>query len=84
LYRTFWLEGKDISNPLILDELGLADGADLDQVVDEWNRGWQATGQSGVPLLVAPDGEILVGCMPADAIRRFMYARSESRKETDV
>lgn len=84
LYRAFWLEGRDLSNPLVLDEFGLADGTDIDQQIEEWRQGWQATGQAGVPLLVAPDGQMLVGCMPADAIRRFMNMGSESRKETDI
>ena len=71
LYRAFWREGKDISSPLVLDEFGIADGTDLEQVLDEWTSGWQATGQSGVPLLVSPDGDLLVGCVPEEQIRRF-------------
>jgi len=71
LYRGFWLEGKDLSNPLVLDEFGISDGTDLDQMIEEWNNGWHETGQTGVPLIVSPEGDHLVGCVPADEIRRF-------------
>ncbi len=75
LHRAFWCEGKDLSSQLVLDEFGLADGPDLDQIVERWHEDWQATGQAGVPLLVAPDGEMLVGCVPVDAIRQFVNTR---------
>lgn len=71
LYRAFWWEGKDISNPLVLDEFGLADGADVDPLLEEWNEAWHATGQAGVPLILSPDGDQLVGCVPVEELRRF-------------
>lgn len=64
IYRALWLEGKDISNPLVLDEVGISDGSDLDHLIEEWNEGWHATGLSGVPLIVSPEGDQLVGCVP--------------------
>jgi len=75
LYRAFWCEGKDLSSQLVLDEFGLADGSDLDRIGERWNEDWQASGQTGVPLLVAPNGEMLVGCVPVGDIRRFMNRR---------
>lgn len=71
LYRAFWVEGKDISSPLVLDEFGMTDGTDLEQVMGEWTEDWHATGQAGVPLLVSPYGDLLVGCVPEEQIRRF-------------
>lgn len=71
IYRAFWVEGKDISNPLVLDEFGIADGTDLDHLMAEWNDDWQETGQAGVPLIVSPAGEFLVGCVPAEQVREF-------------
>lgn len=71
LYRAFWVTGQDISNPLVLDEFGIADGSDLDQVAEEWETAWRETGQAGVPLIVSPHGDLLVGCVPAEDIRRF-------------
>lgn len=72
MYRAFWHEGKDLSNPLVLDEFGIVDGTDLDQLTKDWRENWQATGHAGVPLLVAPDGQMLVGFVPPDGIRQFM------------
>lgn len=72
LYRAFWCDGKDLSNPLVLDEFGIADETDLDRLTGEWTEGWHATDQAGVPLMVAPEGQMLVGCVPPDAIRQFM------------
>ena len=71
LYHAFWVNGQDISNPLVLDEFGIADGSELDQVIGEWDAAWHETGQAGVPLIVSPQGELLVGCVPAEQLRRF-------------
>lgn len=75
-YRAFWLEGKDISDPTVLN--GLA-GRDLDgtlgddslSIAQEWDRAWREAGQGGVPLIVSPRGDMLVGCVPEDTVRRF-------------
>lgn len=72
LYRVFWLEGQDISNPLVLDEHGISDGADLDQLMEEWNDGWHETGQAGVPLIVSPKGDLLVGCVTPEEVKEFI------------
>ena len=71
LYRALWVEGKDLSSPLVLDEFGLADGLDLDQLTETWTAGWQETGQSSVPMIVSPDGRQLVGCVPEERLARF-------------
>lgn len=75
-YRVFWQEGRDISDSNVLNELA---SCDLDQTLDdeslniarEWDRAWHETGYSGVPLIVSPEGDILVGCVPEDTVRRF-------------
>lgn len=76
IYRAFWCEGKDISDPSVLSLL--ADGhlaADHDEssrrTAHEWEMAWHATGQAGVPLIVSPDGDLLVGCVPEERVRRF-------------
>ncbi len=71
LYHGFWVEGQDISNPLVLDEFGITDGSDLDQMVLEWEAAWHETGQAGVPLVVSPGGVLLVGCVPTEQIQAF-------------
>jgi predicted DsbA family dithiol-disulfide isomerase len=71
LYRAFWVNGQDLSNPLVLDEFGITDGSDLDQVMEEWNTAWHETGQAGVPVIVSPQRDLLVGCVPAEQVRRF-------------
>jgi len=76
-YRAFWCEGKDISDPTVLDLL--ADGCVLSndhdennsQVAYEWEEAWQRTGQAGVPLIVSPEGDLLVGCVSEERVRRF-------------
>jgi len=80
-YRAFWYEGKDISDPAVLRQLveqvgGAPEGMDaIDgegrQMVQAWEAAWHATGQAGVPLMVSPEGELLVGCAPIENIRRF-------------
>lgn len=76
-YQAFWCKGNDISDPSVLDLL--ADGPlpsnDHDgrnrQVAQEWEEAWHLTGQAGVPLIVSPDGDLLVGCVPEERVRRF-------------
>ena len=80
-YRAFWCEGRDISDPGVLRQLveqvggspasmGPIDGEGR-QVAQEWEAAWHVTGQAGVPLIVSPEGELLVGCAPLEEIRRF-------------
>ena len=80
-YRAFWCEGRDISDPEVLRQLveqvggspesmGTIDDEDR-QVAQEWEAAWHVTGQAGVPLIVSPEGDLLVGCAPSEDIRRF-------------
>ena len=76
VYRAFWCEGHDISDALVLKRLAgksMAEGTDelSHRIVQEWEAAWHATEQAGVPLIVSPTGDLLVGCVPADEIRRF-------------
>src|SRR5262249_47408535 len=41
------------------------------RIAQEWETAWHATGQAGVPLIVSPDGNLLVGCVPTEDIVRF-------------
>jgi predicted DsbA family dithiol-disulfide isomerase len=76
VYRAFWCDGEDISDSLVLKQLG-GDGSSeiadepCRHTVQEWEAAWHATGQAGVPLIVSPTGYLLVGCVPADRVRRF-------------
>ena len=80
-YRVFWCEGRDISDPAVLrllieqgggspERMGTLDN-ESSQVAQEWEAAWHATGQAGVPLIVSPEGGLLVGCAPPEDIRRF-------------
>jgi predicted DsbA family dithiol-disulfide isomerase len=74
LYRAFWVDGRDISDTAVLAELAgnARDTASATtHIAHEWEEAWHATGQAGVPLIVSPDGDLLVGCVPEEAIRRF-------------
>jgi predicted DsbA family dithiol-disulfide isomerase len=80
-YRAFWCEGKDISDPGVLQKLVEQVGGSLEDVgtvsdedrrmVQEWEAAWHITGQAGVPLIVSPDHYLLVGCAPEEQIRQF-------------
>lgn len=74
VYRAFWCEGLDISDKTVLAELagGAGNvGSGNRHIAQEWETAWHATGESGVPLIVSPEGEFLVGCVPEESIRRF-------------
>jgi predicted DsbA family dithiol-disulfide isomerase len=80
-YRAFWCEGRDISDPAVLRQLVEQGGGSTEsmgtindesrQVAQEWEAAWQATGQAGVPLIVSPEGVLLVGCASPEDIRQF-------------
>ena len=77
-YRAFWCEGRDLSDPSVLQQLAGESAVDGEaeasrRIVQEWETAWHTTGQAAVPLLVSPEGEELVGCMPGEEIRRFMH-----------
>jgi predicted DsbA family dithiol-disulfide isomerase len=83
-YRAFWCEGRDISDPVVLRLLVEQEGGSPEsmgtlndesrQVAQEWEVAWHATGQAGVPLIVSPEGRLLVGCAPVEEIRRFIQS----------
>jgi predicted DsbA family dithiol-disulfide isomerase len=76
VYRAFWCDGKDISDASVLSLL--ADGSlpvgyaeDSQRTAQEWEAAWHAIGRAGVPLIVSPEGDLLVGCVPEESVRRF-------------
>ena len=76
IYQAFWCEGQDISDPTVLKQLAgvqsIEDAGGQNQVVAQrWETAWHATGQNGVPLLVSPDGDLLVGCVRVEQVRHF-------------
>jgi predicted DsbA family dithiol-disulfide isomerase len=76
VYRAFWCDGRDISDPSVLAQLVIEHQADkVDEescrVAWEWETAWHETGQAGVPLIVSSAGDLLVGCVPVEEIRRF-------------
>ncbi len=77
-YRAFWCDGRDISDPVVLKELasvqGIEGGDEQAHVIaQKWETAWHATGQNGVPLLVSPDNELLVGCVPIEHVKHFFH-----------
>jgi predicted DsbA family dithiol-disulfide isomerase len=76
VYRAFWRDGQDISDPSVLSRLsGVTLPGDQDEnshrISQEWEAAWHETGQAGVPLIVSPQGDLLVGCVPVEQVRRF-------------
>lgn len=81
IYQAFWVEGRDISNDAELARLsGTAPSrqstATSMAAPRKWVEAWEATGQAGLPLIVAPDEELLIGCVPSNAIVKFFADHS--------
>ena len=73
IYQAFWVDGRDISHPEILSAIiGSTRSQQSDntgkRIAERWAAEWVATGQAGVPLLVAPAGDVLIGCVPAETM----------------
>jgi len=80
-YRAFWCEGQDISDLQVVKQLAGEEGTeDVDDeylvIAQKWETAWHATGQSGVPLIVSPDGDLLVGCVPVDQVKSFFSGQA--------
>lgn len=79
IYHAFWAEGRDISDERVLAELAgsqpkpAGEGA---AIAATWTAAWEATEEGSVPLLIAQNNDVLVGCVPAEEIRRFFADHS--------
>ncbi|MDR4467798.1 MAG: hypothetical protein MRJ68_05785 [Nitrospira sp.] len=81
IYGAFWREGHDISDPQVMEQLageGSIEGVDDESrvIAQKWETAWHATGQNGVPLIVSPDGDLLVGCVPIDQVKSFFSSQT--------
>ncbi|GMV51299.1 hypothetical protein FBQ96_10330 [Nitrospirales bacterium NOB] len=84
LYRSFWLEGKDLSDEEVLREaarrselaptevVGPA-ALSVDSLLWTWQEQWTETDHAGVPLLERQDQSILVGLVPTESLRAFLH-----------
>jgi predicted DsbA family dithiol-disulfide isomerase len=79
LYRAFWVDGRDVSDPEVLRALAADHGLDgiaarpEDEVtVTGWRLDWERSPLRGVPLLVRSDGEVLYGLKDAATLASFM------------
>ena len=85
IYRAFWVEGRDISDPRVLEELAGSEARGTQSgnergIAEKWAAAWEATGQCSVPIIVAPDGNQLVGCVPTGVIVDFFAGNSGDPK----
>jgi predicted DsbA family dithiol-disulfide isomerase len=79
LYRAFWTQGLDLSDPAILarlaDQPGLV-GLQPDEAAialsDGWQHAWERTRLGGVPLFVRHDRKPLYGLVDSDELRAFL------------
>ena len=81
VYRAFWRDGLDISDPAVLD--ALADDVGLPPrrprpedtlTVASWRLEWERSPLRGVPLLVREDGETVYGLKDVETLERFVRA----------
>ncbi len=81
LYGALWREGRDLSDQNVQADLLAAIGFDTvfhedpttRSVVEQWEKEWGQTGHSGVPLLVRPDGAILIGLAREADLKSFLH-----------
>ncbi len=81
VYRAFWRDGRDISDPAVLDELADDVGFPARQTrpedaltVTSWRLEWERSPLRGVPLLVREDGETVYGLKDVETLERFVRA----------
>jgi predicted DsbA family dithiol-disulfide isomerase len=81
VYCAFWRDGRDISDPAVLDELAEDLGLPPRQkrpedalTVASWRLEWERSPLRGVPLLVRDDGETVYGLKDIETLERFVRA----------
>ena len=83
LYRLFWVNGSDLSDEHLLrleaEHHGFVGGALFGSIAPavapllrEWRDDWAETDHQGVPLLQRADGQVLVGLVPEETLKRFL------------
>ncbi|MFZ5588844.1 MAG: DsbA family oxidoreductase [Pseudomonadota bacterium] len=78
LYRAFWREGADLSDPAVLRALARAaglpeqwDGAEVAATAARWQNEWIRSGFRGVPAMLRGDGQRLEGLVPLQKLQTF-------------
>ena len=81
VYTAFWRDGRDVSDPDVLDELARELGLPSVRprpedtlTVASWRVEWERSPLRGVPLLVREDGETVYGLKDVETLERFVRA----------
>ena len=79
VYRAFWRDGRDVSDPAVLEALArdqglpaLATRPEDAVTVASWQLQWQRSPLRGVPLLIRDDGETVYGLKDLETLARFV------------
>jgi predicted DsbA family dithiol-disulfide isomerase len=83
VYRAFWRDGRDVSDPAVLAELAEQVGLPVPRprpedalTVASWRLEWERSPLRGVPLLVRDDGETVYGLKDIETLERFVRAET--------
>ena len=79
VYRAFWRDGRDVSDPTVLEALAhdqrlpaLRAGPEDALTVASWRLEWERSPLRGVPLLIRDDGETVYGLKDLETLARFL------------
>jgi predicted DsbA family dithiol-disulfide isomerase len=79
VYRAFWRDGRDVSDPAVLAVLAQETGLPVLESLPEdavtvasWRLEWERSPLRGVPLLVRADGETVYGLKDSETLDRFV------------
>jgi predicted DsbA family dithiol-disulfide isomerase len=79
VYRAFWRDGRDVSDPVVLEALARdqgfrALGARPEDAVTvaSWRLEWERSPLQGVPLLIREDGETVYGLKDMETLASFV------------
>jgi len=79
VYRAFWRDGREVSDPAVLEALArdhglpaLATRPEDAVTVASWRLEWERSPLHGVPLLIRDDGETVYGLKDLETLARFV------------
>lgn len=76
LFRTYWFEELDISDPAVLAGLGARLPAEPPDVVAQWQQAWEDLDRPLTPMMERPDGSISRGLEVLEDLAELLTSRA--------
>ena len=74
LFRTYWFDGRDISDPDVLAGLGARPPAEPPEGIARWQQAWEDLDRPITPMMQRSDGTVARGLEALDELAELLTA----------